>query len=82
MSSVSTLALLAAADPMEHVLPHPLFTIGPCTFSNQMLMLVISAALMLLVFPALAKDYPLVPTGVRNLFEALMQFIRKEVSIA
>ena len=77
---MGTFHALAAADPMQHVLPHSLFHLGPFNFTNHMLMLLIASAVMLLVFPRLARNYPLVPTGVRNLFEALMQFIRKEVA--
>jgi len=72
--------LLAAADPMQHVLPHRLFDLGPFVFTNHMLMLLISAVLMLLVFPVLARNYPMVPSGVRNLFETVMQFIRQQVA--
>lgn len=71
---------MAATDPMQHVLPHSLFHLGPFNFTNHMLMLLLAGGLMLLVFPKLARNYPLVPTGVRNLFEAVMQFIRKEVA--
>ncbi len=77
---MSWMTLIAAADPMEHVLPHKLFDLGPLAFTNHMLMLVVSGVLMLLVFPAIARGYPLVPTGTRNLFEAIMQFIRTEVA--
>lgn len=90
--------VLAAVDPMDHVVPHTLFEIpsflgGGFTaldgmvylpeklpFTNHLLMSLIAAALMLLIFPLLARDYPMAPRGIRNLFESLMEFIRKEVA--
>lgn len=90
--------ILAAADPMQHVVWHRLFALPnmfgadvnmldgliylrePFLFTNHMLMLLVAAALMLIIFPLIAKDYPLVPRGVRNLFETVMEFIRTEVA--
>ncbi len=85
---MGTLALLAAADPMQHVLPHEIVRVGPFSFTNHMLMLLIAAVLMLLVFPALARRHlastigerPRAPRGFLNFFEAIMEFIRKEVA--
>jgi F0F1-type ATP synthase membrane subunit a len=72
--------LLAAADPMDEVLPHTLFPLGPFGFTNQVLMCIISAALMLLIFPALfARASSSPPTGTKNFFESIMEFLRVEV---
>jgi len=71
---------IAAGDPMEHVLPHKLFDLGPIPFTNHMLMLLVVAAVMLVVFPRLARNYPLVPSGFRNMIEAVMVFLRTEVA--
>jgi F0F1-type ATP synthase membrane subunit a len=79
------LQLLASSDPLEHVLPHALFWFGDShhpwfVFTNQMLMALIAAALMLLIFPRLfnkATAEP--PTGARNFFEAILEFLRVEV---
>lgn len=71
---------MAAADPMEHVLPSTLFRIGPFAFTNHSLMVLISAVVMLIVFPLAARNYPVIPTGFRNMIEAVMQFIRQEVA--
>jgi F0F1-type ATP synthase membrane subunit a len=74
------LAFLAASDPLDHVLRHDLFHIGPIAVSNQMVMAVVAALLMLLTFPMLfnrpATD---APRGTRNFFEAIMEFLRVEV---
>jgi F0F1-type ATP synthase membrane subunit a len=80
-----TPSLLAAADPLDHVLPHPLHVkIGPVELNNQMLMALIAAGLMLLLFPLLfsraytASDRE-APSGARNFFESIMEFLRVEV---
>jgi F-type H+-transporting ATPase subunit a len=83
-----TLTLLAASDPMQHVLPHEIVAIGPFTFTNHMLMLLISAALMVVVFSAMAKRYPAIakadgptaPRGFVNAFESVLTFIRNDVA--
>jgi len=40
-----------AVDPLEHVLPHDLIPLGPVAITNQMLMALVAAVLMLLIFP-------------------------------
>jgi F0F1-type ATP synthase membrane subunit a len=71
---------ILAADPMEHVLPHDLVRLGPVVITNQMLMAVVAAVLMLLIFPALFKRPDNgAPTGARNFFEAILEFLRVEV---
>src|SRR5687768_3465332 len=71
---------LAAGDPIEHVLPHKLFQIGSFTINNQMLMALVSAVLMLLIFPALFRKASMgAPTGARNFFESILEFLRVEV---
>jgi F0F1-type ATP synthase membrane subunit a len=75
-----TLYLLAAADAMDEVLPHTLLHMGPFVLTNQMLMVIISAVLMLLIFPAMfarAESGP--PSGAKNFFESIMEFLRVEV---
>ncbi len=71
---------ILAADPMEHVLPHFLFKVGPISVTNQMLMALVAALLMILIFPALfARARSEAPSGVRNFFEAILNFLREEV---
>lgn len=72
--------ILAAADPMEEVLPHDLFRIGGLHVTNQMIMVVIAAILMLLIFPKLFRQAnPDAPSGARNFFESILEFLRVEV---
>jgi len=73
---------LAAADPLDHVLPHGLHIyLGPFgELTNQMLMAVVAAVLMLLIFPTLFRRAdPTAPRGTKNFFEAIMEFLRVEV---
>jgi len=81
-----SLALLAEADPLEHVLPHYIFEVGGIKVTNQMLMAVVAAVLMLLIFPTLFKAHysdrngkPAEPKGATNFFESILEFLRVEV---
>jgi len=75
-----TTPLLAATDPLDHVLRHDLFQVGPISISNQMVMAVVAALLMLLMFPMLFnRAHAGPPSGVRNFFESIMEFLRVEV---
>ncbi|HVT89006.1 MAG TPA: F0F1 ATP synthase subunit A [Tepidisphaeraceae bacterium] len=75
------LLLLAQSNPLEHVLPHPLhIKVGPIDVTNQMFMAVVAAVLMLLIFPTLfrkAESEP--PSGAKNFFESILEFLRVEV---
>src|SRR2546430_1233906 len=77
---VMPIVLLAAADPIQHVLPHELFQIGGIRVNNQMLMSLIAAILLLVTFPVLfRKPIADAPTGARNFFESILEFLRVEV---
>lgn len=77
--------LLAAADPTSHILPHDLFPVGPqghpyFYITNHMIMAVVAAVLMILIFPYLFRRATAdVPTGARNFFESILEFLRVEV---
>ncbi len=74
------LMLLAQTSPLEHVLPHFLFRIGPIDVTNQMFMAAVAGVLMLLVFPPLfSRADGSAPTGARNFFESILEFLRVEV---
>lgn len=84
MLETTLIAFLAASSPLEHVLPQDIhITIGPFHLTNQMLMAAVAAVLMLLLFPILfsrrtaAEAAP--PTGLRNFFESILEFLRIEV---
>lgn len=79
--------ILAATDPLEHVLDHPfLKQAGPqgiWWLTNHMVLLILAALVMLIVFPLITRAYRSgehVPTGSRNFFEAILLFIRNEVA--
>lgn len=72
--------VLAAGNPLDHVVPHEVFTIGDIPINNHLIMGVVSGVLMLLVFPALFGKSQLVPSGIRNFFEAICVYFREEVA--
>jgi F-type H+-transporting ATPase subunit a len=74
--------LLADFNPLEHVVDHPLYHYQWFYFTNHMFMMILSALLMLVIFPWITRDYRLgkhVPTGTRNMFEAMLVFFRETV---
>src|SRR3954454_11455531 len=77
---MSNILLFLAADPLEHVLPHYLFSIGGIKVNNQMLMALVAGILMLLTFPVLFRR-PIgdAPRGATNFFESILEFLRVEV---
>ena len=83
--------VLAAADPMDHVLSHPLFTLldGRVVIDNHILMQIPAAVVMLvLVVSALrsrarageSEVEALVPKGSANFFEAICSYLLNEVA--
>lgn len=78
---INGLPILADQDPLDATLAHPLFhLVGSLHLSNQMLMVLIAAVLMLIIFPSLFSHASSeVPTGSRNLFESILEFLRLEV---
>ncbi len=73
--------LLAAADPMDHVLPHGRgYRLFGFELTNHLEMLLVSALLLAVVLPIAARQRGLVPRGLRNFLEAILQFIREEVA--
>src|SRR4051812_39373981 len=80
------LNLIAQANPLEHVVDAPILTAGEhgqwWVLTNHMVMMLVAAGLMLLIFPAMTRHYRdgrHVPTGTRNLFEAILVYIRSDV---
>lgn len=86
---VSANPILAAADPISHVLPHELFSIGPFAVTNHVLMAVVAAVLVLLAFRRLARRMrpagegaeAMIPKGpFTQLLEVMCVFVREEVA--
>jgi F-type H+-transporting ATPase subunit a len=80
------LNLLAATDPLVHVVDWPIITAGKdghwWILTNHMVMMLVAAGLMLLIFPAMTRHYRdgrHVPTGTRNFFEAILVYMRNDV---
>jgi F0F1-type ATP synthase membrane subunit a len=83
LHGISGLLAAGDADLLEHVLPHfwPNLKFGPLTISNHIMMAFLAALLVLVTFSyvgAMAKRN-LVPTGVHNLFESVLSFLRTDV---
>src|ERR1700723_2260572 len=71
---------LATMDPIEEVVPHDLLRLGPLHINNVMVMATIAALLMLWIFPRLfSRADGGVPTGAKNFFESILEFLRIEV---
>ena len=77
-------SILASDNPLSHVVQHELFRFHfskyEIVFTNHMLMVLTAAALMVIVFPQVARQRTMVPRGLRNFFEAICVFIREEVA--
>ncbi|MBC7784577.1 MAG: F0F1 ATP synthase subunit A [Burkholderiales bacterium] len=78
------ISLLASANPLDHVTDTGILKIGNFwVLSNHIVMLLTTAVIMLLIFPRITKPYrdgKLVPTGSRNMIEAIMLYIRNDVA--
>jgi F-type H+-transporting ATPase subunit a len=72
--------VLGTGDPIEHLAPHPITTFGPVVFTSHMLMLLLAAGLMAAIFIVAGRNYPLVPTGARNLLDTLLEFVRSTIA--
>jgi F0F1-type ATP synthase membrane subunit a len=72
--------LLAAGDPLDHVLPHHLFWLGPINVTNQMFMALVAALLLIILLPMLFnRPTGEAPKGLANFFESILEFLRVEV---
>ncbi|HRK32527.1 MAG TPA: F0F1 ATP synthase subunit A [Tepidisphaeraceae bacterium] len=84
MLELVNITTLAAANPLDHVVDHPILqSNGWWYLTNHMIMMCVSAGLMLLIFPAMTKRYrsgEWVPTGSRNFFEAILIYMRDDVA--
>ena len=85
--------LLAALDPLTHVVQHPLIQYGPdgffgfTLFSNHILMQLIAAALLIVFFPRFVKQRAgtdeigrMVPRGWGNAIEGVCEALRVHVA--
>jgi F-type H+-transporting ATPase subunit a len=72
--------ILAMSDPLEHVLPHPVFGDHLTWFTNQSVMILLASVLMLVTFPRLFNTPDTnAPKGLKNLLETILEFMRNEV---
>jgi len=80
--------ILAVTDPLEHVLPHTYFGthvtlfehVFPINITNHTIMIGVASLMMIFIFPALfSKPDSNAPSGLKNLFETILEFMRNEV---
>jgi F0F1-type ATP synthase membrane subunit a len=72
--------ILAFENPLNDVLPHTYFSLGPIHITNTVLMATIAAGLMLLIFPRMFdKPDSEAPSGSKNFFESILEYLRVEV---
>lgn len=85
----ASVAILAAANPLDHVVPHPIFEIGGIQVSNLLVMSVLAAVLVLLTFAYVSSrvrttgadvEGHLTRGRVAQLFETMLVFIRENVA--
>jgi F-type H+-transporting ATPase subunit a len=80
--------ILAAANPIEHVVDHPHVRIdGLTVLSNHMLMQILAALLLVFIIPAAVRlrrtgdeVSDLSPRGIGNFFESICNYLRNEVA--
>ncbi len=69
-----------AEGPLDEVLPHTFFSIGPIHFTSTIIMSGVAALLMLMIFPRLFnRPDSNAPAGAKNLFESILEYLRIEV---
>lgn len=83
LHALAILLPLAQTNPLEEVVDKPLWHTpgGLWLLSNNIVALLISAGLMLIIFPLITRPYrrgEYVPNGTRNFFEAILVYVREE----
>ncbi len=78
------ISILASSNPLIHIVQHTLFVIPigkGIEFTNHMLMILLSGALLLVLFPwFLRKRDTGAPHGIRNLIESICVYFREEMA--
>jgi F-type H+-transporting ATPase subunit a len=89
LASRASLASLASANPLEHVVQHSYVGGGdtPTILSNHIVMEILAALLLILILPRLVRRREtgdevedLTPKGALNFFESICNFLRNNVA--
>src|SRR5438094_88601 len=80
--------ILASEDPLNHVVDHDLWTVGPVTLlSNHIILLIAAGLILILLMPKLVRTGTSTdeieqhtPRGPRNAIEALCVMLREFVA--
>jgi len=76
---MGTAWLLASGNPLNHVVAHELFRIGPVPVNTHMVMMTLAAVLLGVGFPLAFRKSVLVPSGLRNFVETVCVYFRDEM---
>ena len=69
-----------AEGALDEVLPHTFFSLGPIHVTSTIIMATVAAVMMLLIFPRLFnRPDSGAPTGAKNFFESILEYLRIEV---
>ncbi len=69
--------IFALANPLDHVVAHKLFTVGPIVVTNHMFMLVVAGIVLIIVLPLIFRKGSLVPTKLQNIVESICLYFRE-----
>jgi len=74
------MSFFLAEGALDEVLPHTFFHVGPFPVNSTVIMATVAAGLMLLIFPRLFnRPESGAPTGAKNFFESILEYLRIEV---
>ena len=65
---------------LSHITPHGVTQVGGYTITNHVMMLFVSSIVLLIAMPIAARAKGIVPSGFRNLIEAVLQFLREDMA--
>jgi len=68
------MVILALGSPLDHVVTHRLFRIGPVVVTNHMLMLVVAGIILMIGLPVLFRRCTLVPNKLQNAIESICMY--------
>lgn len=72
--------MLAAANPLEHVVAHPIFEVFGVVVNNHMIMATVAAGLTMAILVPVLRVRQVVPSGLRNAVESVCTYFRDEVA--
>lgn len=68
--------LASSVNPLEHVVAHRLFNVGPIVVTNHLLMLVVAGLILLISLPLIFRRPYLIPNKVQGVIESVCLYFR------